>query len=159
MQAVLQPKTDIPSFDEEILAPLQARQAAEAENARLAAVEATRQAEIARQANLNSIAGKVKPYGTYYNNYARGNCTLYVASRISVPNSLGNANRWGYVLGAKSQPVVGAIAWTTAGWAGHVAVVEQVSGDEVYISEMNAMGLGVIDYRWTSIYEWSGFIY
>lgn len=148
-----------PNFDVEVLQPLQAAQKAQADKVAAEAAEAARQAEIARQAYLNSVAGRVRPTGTYGNNYNWGNCTQYVASKISVPDSLGNANNWGFVLGAKATPIVGAIAWSTAGWAGHVAVVEAVSGDQVEVSEENVFGLGVVDTRWTNLLDWNGFIY
>jgi len=54
----------------------------------------------------------------------------------------GNANQWG--AGARaagyrvdSSPEVGAVAETTAGAYGHVAVVEAISGSNVIVSEMN----------------------
>jgi surface antigen len=141
-----------PSFDRDVLAPLQAKQAEEAAIAAAAA-------EAARQARIAAIAGRVQPNGTYGNNYAFGNCTAYVASRVAVPNSMGNANAWGYALAAHSRPEVGAIAWTTAGWAGHVALVEAVAGDQVEVSEMNYDGFDTVDNRWTNAADWSGFLY
>jgi len=79
------------------------------------------------------------------NGYSFGYCTWYVASRRSVPGWWGNAANWygnaqisGYSVG--SAPRVGAIAWTGAGYAGHVAYVESVSGGMVTVSEMNWNG-------------------
>ncbi len=95
--------------------------------------------------------------GGYSNNtYAWGNCTWYVASRRSVPPFWGNARDWyynaqfsGYSVG--SEPAVGAIAWTGAGYYGHVGYVESVSGGMVTISEMNYGGnFGRITRRTTS---------
>jgi LysM repeat protein len=79
------------------------------------------------------------------NGYAFGYCTYYVASRRSVPSNWGNANQWYYNAQASgfsvgSTPVPGAIAWTGAGYYGHVAYVESVSGNDVTISEMNFNG-------------------
>jgi surface antigen len=79
------------------------------------------------------------------NGYAFGYCTYYVASRRSVPSNWGNANQWYYNAQASgfsvgSTPVPGAIAWTGAGYYGHVAYVESVSGNNVTISEMNFNG-------------------
>jgi surface antigen len=79
------------------------------------------------------------------NGYAFGYCTFYVASRRSVPSNWGNANQWYYNAQASgfsvgSTPVAGAIAWTGAGYYGHVAYVESVSGNNVTISEMNFNG-------------------
>ncbi len=83
------------------------------------------------------------------NTYAPGNCTWYAKSRRpDIPNNLGNANTWysnaaaqGWSVG--STPKKGAVATTTAGWAGHVAYVEGVTPDGLYvtISEMNWGGL------------------
>lgn len=79
------------------------------------------------------------------NTYAYGYCTWYVASRRSVPSFWGNANAWysnaqisGYSVGSVPRP--GAIAWTGAGYYGHVAYVESVSGGNVTVSEMNWNG-------------------
>jgi surface antigen len=76
------------------------------------------------------------------NGYSFGYCTWYVASRRSVPSFWGNANQWyynaqvsGFAVG--STPEVGAIAWTGAGYFGHVAYVIGASGGQVTISEMN----------------------
>lgn len=83
------------------------------------------------------------------NLYTPGNCTWYAKSRRpDLPNNLGNANTW-YSMAASmgwnvgSTPKKGAVATTTAGWAGHVAYVEGVSPDglRVTISEMNWNGL------------------
>lgn len=79
------------------------------------------------------------------NGYSFGYCTWYVATRRAVPGWWGNAANWysnaqisGYSVG--SAPRVGAIAWTGAGYAGHVAYVESVSGGMVTVSEMNWNG-------------------
>lgn len=97
------------------------------------------------------------PFGTYdSSSYGWGQCTWYVASRISVPAFLGNADQWAYTLGwaVHENPVAGAIAWTAEGYYGHVAIVEQVGDGQVYISEMNyAGGVGVINYRWAPVSE------
>ena len=94
------------------------------------------------------------PAGTYPNNYDWGQCTWYVAGRRRVPSSWGNADTWypraeadGWSVG--TTPVVGAIAWTDAGYYGHVALVEQVlnNGNTVVISEMNYYGVDIHDTR------------
>jgi surface antigen len=79
------------------------------------------------------------------NGYSYGYCTYYVASRRGVPSNWGNAVSWYYNAQASgfrvgSTPVPGAIAWTGAGYYGHVAYVESVSGGNVTISEMNYNG-------------------
>ncbi len=98
-------------------------------------------------------AGTLAPYGTFANGYVWGNCTRYVASRRQVPGNWGNANTWlprakqaGWATG--TVPAVGAIAWTPNGPYGHVAVVEEVSGNRVRVAEMNFIGLNRISTRW-----------
>lgn len=88
------------------------------------------------------------------NSYAWGQCTSYVASRRPVPPHWGNASSWlssaqraGWATG--TTPQRGAIAWTAAGRLGHVALVESVSGGQVLVSEMNYVGLGRTDQRWS----------
>lgn len=155
-QPALQPKLQIPvvlqqspNFSRDVVIPLQKQQAEEAAAAQAAAA--------AQLAEANRIKDRVKPFGTFSNFYAWGNCTWYVASRIDLPSFWGNADGWyrsaqaaGFAV--SDQPMIGAIATTTAGWWGHVAIVEDVNptGGSVYISEMNVNGFGVIDYRWTS---------
>lgn len=100
---------------------------------------------------LQSMFVKIDKYAgnANGNRYALGNCTWYVKSkRPDINNMWGNANSWyanakaqGWNVG--STPKKGAIATTTAGWAGHVAYVEKVTldGQYVTISEMNYGGL------------------
>ncbi len=84
-------------------------------------------------------------YSGRANSYAYGYCTYYAASRRAIPGNWGDARSWlynaqasGYMTG--SAPVPGAIAWTSAGYYGHVAIVESVSGGMVTVSEMNYNG-------------------
>lgn len=123
-----------------------ARVAAEAERQRQAryvyvaprgnggvAVPAAQQAPVVRQAVAVNSA----------NTYVAGQCTWYAKNRRpDLPNNLGNANTWyanaaarGMAVGAL--PRAGAIATTTAGAYGHVAVVDSVNGEMVTITEMN----------------------
>jgi N-acetylmuramoyl-L-alanine amidase len=97
----------------------------------------------------NQVLGAVSPRLTYYagtgGGYIRGYCTYYVASRRRIPSNWGNANSWYYNAQASgfsvgSTPVAGAVAWTGAGYYGHVAYVESVSGSMVTVSEMNYNG-------------------
>lgn len=95
-------------------------------------------------ASARSTAAAIPFFGNG-NSYARGYCTWYVASRRSIPDWWGNARSWysnaqisGFRVG--SAPAVGAIAWTGAGYYGHVAYVEGVSGNQVTVSEMNWNG-------------------
>jgi surface antigen len=95
------------------------------------------------------------PDYTYSNDYDWGQCTWYVAGRRQVPSNWGNADTWyeraqesGWAVG--TTPAIGAIASTTAGYYGHVALVEKISADYeyVYVSEMNYVGVGTKSYRW-----------
>jgi hypothetical protein len=103
---------------------------------------------------LDYLPFPVAAPGTYANLYEPGNCTWLAASmKQHVPNSWGNANTWaqraaedGYTVSAT--PMVGAVAQTSAGYYGHVAVVEEVGEGRVKVIEMNVRGLGVIDEAW-----------
>jgi hypothetical protein len=124
------------------------------------AAAATPPAPVAAPAPVVSVPVPVvlaaaKP-ASYANNYTWGNCTWYVATRRSVPGDWGNAVNWywaaqaaGYKVG--TAPAQGAIAWTAVNGvnsSGHVAYVEEVQGNQVYISEMNFDGgLGVVHHR------------
>ena len=100
----------------------------------------------------------------YANTYAFGQCTYYAASRRAIPSYWGNANSWFYNARAGGWrvgyvPAVHAIAWTSVGSFGHVAFVEQVSGSQVYISEMNFNGnWNRVTYRWVAANSF-GYIY
>lgn len=94
------------------------------------------------------------PMNTYYNTYASGNCTYGVASmKKEIPASWGNADTWAYYarlegVTVSDVPIVGAVAQTTAGWAGHVAVVTALNADgTIEITEMNYDGWGDGLYR------------
>ncbi len=91
------------------------------------------------------------------NSYPFGQCTYYVASRRPVPAGWGNARNWKYAaqrsgLSVNNLPSVGAIAWTSRGYYGHVAIVEQVQPGRVLISEMNYTGWGRVSQRWQPTY-------
>lgn len=88
------------------------------------------------------------------NLYSYGYCTWYVKNRRpDMPNDLGNADTWYYrYQGSKgSSPAPGAVA-VAKGYM-HVAIVEEVKGDQVLVSEMNYQGWNVISQRWTSASE------
>ncbi len=114
-------------------------------------VDAPKPAAVASTTNRGRVAGAstAAPRLTLFsgrgNGYSYGYCTWYVANRRSVPGLWGNARSWyynaqvsGFSVG--STPVPGAIAWTGAGYYGHVAYVERVSGGMVTVSEMNYNG-------------------
>jgi surface antigen len=101
--------------------------------------------------------GTLAPVRTYANGYAAGQCTWYVAGRRPVPGNWGNARTWynraqaaGWSVG--TTPAKAAIAWTSAGYYGHVAVVEDVdvASNTVLVSEMNYTGLYRISKRWVN---------
>lgn len=94
--------------------------------------------------------------------YGVGWCTSYAAARHPVPSNLGNADSWLYMARADGlatgyTPQIGAIA--VARTYAHVAIVEKIDGERVYVSEQNYNGYGVVSSRWTSTSEWQGYIY
>lgn len=109
------------------------------------------EAEKKRVEELKNMFVKVNRYASDSsgNAYAAGNCTWYVKSRRpDIGNYWGDARNWyanaasqGWSVGSK--PKKGAIATTTAGSWGHVAYVDGVSLDGLFvtISEMNYGGL------------------
>ena len=102
-------------------------------------------ASAGRVAGAATNAPQLTQYSLGGNSYAMGYCTYYVAGRRSIPSNWGNANAWYYNAQASgfsvgSTPVPGAVAWTGAGYFGHVAYVESVSGGMVTVSEMNFNG-------------------
>ncbi|MBW4061124.1 LysM peptidoglycan-binding domain-containing protein [Candidatus Saccharibacteria bacterium] len=111
-----------------------------------AAVAAAPAAAVSSRSTISpSSAPKLTAFYGAANGYSFGYCTWYVANRRSVPSNWGNANAWYYNAQASgfsvgSTPVPGAIAWSGAGYYGHVAYVESVSGGNVTISEMNFNG-------------------
>jgi len=122
-----------------------------------------------------SAYGFLPIYGD--NGYSYGFCTWYVASKISIPRNWGNANTWAYYAPysgwkVSATPVAGSIFQTTAGYAGHVGIVEVVyPNGTMLISEMNAYGFldrgltrpgggwNVVDWRITSTGSYPSYIY
>lgn len=108
------------------------------------------------QVASNNFVPRLTSYFSGANGYAYGYCTYYVAGRRSIPGFWGDARNWYYNAQASgfsvgSTPVAGAIAWTGAGYYGHVAYVESVSGGSVTVSEMNFNGAwNRVTYRTTS---------
>lgn len=104
----------------------------------------------------NSFTPRLTNFAYGSNGYAYGYCTYYVAGRRSIPGFWGDARNWYYNAQASgfsvgSTPVPGAIAWSGAGYYGHVAYVESVNGNSVTVSEMNFNGgWNRVSYRTTS---------
>lgn len=157
-------KVERKSWDEIVSAQLKRREEQLLEAARLKAVEEAKKAEQARLAQIpkpaQKVAQKVSSVARIAsaNSYSWGQCVWYVATRRAVP-MWGNANQWlanaraaGWATG--NVPRVGAIAWTGKGYAGHVAIVEAVNGNQVTVSDMNYAGVGVVTTRLTSASEW-----
>ncbi|MBO0474884.1 glucosaminidase domain-containing protein [Enterococcus ureasiticus] len=112
--------------------------------------------------------GDFEPYNNVNydtgNSYAWGNCTQYVYNRITqlgghVDLNMGNGQDWGYTgvsrgYEVSNTPKAGTAVSFPAGVLGadpaygHVAFVEHVHEDgSILISEMNAVGLGVVSTR------------
>lgn len=157
-------KVEQKDWDDIVSEQLKRRDEQLLEAARLKAVEDAKRAEAARLAQMPKPAPKVAQTARIVariasaNSYSWGQCVWYVATRRAVP-MWGNANQWlanaraaGWATG--SEPRVGAIAWTGRGYAGHVAIVEAVNGNQVTVSDMNYAGVGVVTTRLTSTNEW-----
>ena len=105
--------------------------------------------EIPVQVALPAVTPGVAPQMSYDagNTYDYGYCTWYVKNKrgASLPNGLGNANRWYWNaqrtgLPVGTEPRVGAVGTTTAGSLGHVVYVESIDGGgKITISEMNTI--------------------
>lgn len=102
------------------------------------------------------------------NGYDYGYCTYYAAARSGAPSNWGNANTWAYYAAlsgwtVSSVPRPGAIAQTSAGYLGHVAIVEQVSADgsQIIYSDMNGIsGWGRVGTSgWVPVSHFEHYIY
>lgn len=98
--------------------------------------------------------GVVKPSQVYNGTghiFPWGYCTWYVATKVHVPwggnakNWLANAKAMGYTV--NRVPAAGSIVVTTDSRWGHVAYVESVSDDSIYVSEMNYAKFGSVNNR------------
>lgn len=108
----------------------------------------------------------IAPQTSYGNTYPYGQCTWYAKERRpDIPNMMGNAGQWLYTAQSQgmptgSTPKPGAVAVDQSGFFGHVAVVEEVRGNTVIVSDMNYDWAGSISKnRKTHASEWSGYIY
>jgi hypothetical protein len=107
-------------------------------------------------------------YPTY--GYAPGNCTWWVAYNRPVPQDLGDAWEWlgnaaAHGLATSTEPTPGSIVVYARGDGystyGHVALVIGVQAGSFTVSEMNYVGLGVVDERtspWPDPTHVEGFI-
>jgi len=104
------------------------------------------------------------------NRYEFGYCTFYAFNRRAelgrpIGSFWGNANTWAAYAGAagftvNNTPAVGAVFQTTAGYYGHVGVVERVNPDgSVAVSEMNYAGWNVKSTRTFSPSEARSYTY
>ena len=74
-------------------------------------------------------------------------CKFYAKSRIPTLPS-GNANT--IPINSNTPRVGGAVLFYSNPY-GHIAVIEKVFGDMIFITEQNAEGCGVVSSRWISI--------
>lgn len=110
------------------------------------------------------FASYTRPYAGKSHGFPWGHCTWYIAGKRYIPWGghakywLTNAKRYGFQTGF--YPIPGSIMVTREGWYGHVAYVEKVSGNYVYISEMH-MGRGKLKTRKLYKNDWRirGYIY
>ena len=103
------------------------------------------------------------------NGYVYGNCTYYVATKVSVPRNWGNANTWASAARLSGWtvtpiPRVGAIAQTRRmSYLGHVAYVEAVSedGSQIKYSDMNGLaGYNRVGYSgWVPASTYENYLY
>jgi surface antigen len=100
------------------------------------------------------------------NGYDWGWCTYYAAARSGAPGNWGNANTWAYFARlsgwtVSSTPVAGAIFQTSAGWAGHVGIVDEVyENGTMKVSDMNGFaGFGRVGTAVVPITAYPNYIY
>lgn len=146
------------AYEEAVLEPLhkeQARKAAEE-------LERARQAEERRVAEATRLEQLRRRYPPGPNNYAYHQCVWYVATRVPVPASLGDARNWLYSLPMvgfhQTDAVRGAIGITQIGRYGHAIYAEMVEGQRVYISEYNGIVPFGYSERWVSSNEFAWFV-
>lgn len=112
-----------------------------------------KQVELPQPKKMDYAPFAYKPMGTYENPFPKGQCTEGAASMKGNVTWRGNANKWDDAARAKgitvsSMPIVGAIAQTDRGNAGHVGVVTGIDGDMVLITERNYDYHGSVRTEW-----------
>lgn len=120
-------------------------------------------------AQLGQVAQEATPPGlpATFDSYPWGQCTYWAALHASVPPYLGNASDWwanaaAHGLPESQTPAIGSVVVYGAGGGyssdGHVAVVIAISGQTFAVTEMNYLGLGIVDERTSSMADVLGFI-
>lgn len=120
-------------------------------------------ARVAATAGFTYSGGFIPRYSA--NGYDYGWCTWYAAARSGAPSNWGNANTWAYYARlsgwkVRSTPTAGAIFQTSAGWAGHVGMVDEVyENGTMLISDMNGIaGFGRVGKKVVSINSYPNYI-
>ncbi len=105
--------------------------------------------KVASASSTKSLAYAPAKEGSH--TFYAGQCTRYIASKLTIPWG-GNAKTWlnkaesmGYE--TSESPKAGSVVVTSEGPYGHVAIVEEVKGDKMVISEMNYQGWGKLSTR------------
>lgn len=156
----------IVAFNDAELSGIKAGEQVLIPNGQVAAARATYGGISAGTGRLLGSSSFTAQYGS--NGYDYGYCTYYAAARSGAPSNWGNANTWAYYAAlsgwtVSSSPRVGAIAQTTSGYLGHVAIVEEVSADgsQIKYSDMNGIaGWGRVGYSgWMPSSHFEHYIY
>lgn len=91
-----------------------------------------------------------------------GWCTYYAQLSRPDKNFRGDAAAW-MAFANGPVPRVGAVAVSTVGYYGHVAIVIDIGikehAGEIKVRHMNWRGFGVVSEDWTPLSYWSGYIY
>lgn len=130
-----------------------------------------KKAPITYNENINQVTSLGSGYDGVSHIFPKGYCTWYVATKTKITfggnakNWLANAKASGYVTG--KEPAPNSVVVMTANYPrsirlyGHVAFVEKVESDRIYVSEMNYEGFNKKSYRWVPINHPSirGYIY
>ncbi len=115
----------------------------------------------------SSFANTFVPSFSAGNTYPYGQCTWYGKHRRpDIPNAFGNAGEWyanaqaiGMKTGTTPEPGALAITYRTGGVYGHVAIVEEVRGDTLIVSDMNYVPGAITENRTSHVSNWLGYIY
>ncbi|MBR3220562.1 LysM peptidoglycan-binding domain-containing protein [Candidatus Saccharibacteria bacterium] len=113
-----------------------------------------------------------RTYWTSSNPMPYGWCTYYawgqrakMGGNYTLPGGLGNANTWIHSLSGSyaidRSPQAGDVFWTSAGYYGHVGIVDSVNPDgSINASDMNGFaGWGAVGYRTLTPAEYSSYMF